>query len=195
MHDGQQLGAGTKQRRQLVQHQLAGIGDRHHAQPGTLLLAEHLPRDDVGVVLHRRDDHLVTVAHLLTAKRLRHEIDALRGVARKDDLGRFGGIEKTGHLPACALVRVGRPLAQRIHATMDVRVLRGVVSRQRLEHRARLLGGGRIVEIGERLVADPLGENRKQLADPSDVERPVGDRGVRVCHARCCHVSVTSTSR
>ena len=54
---------------------------------------------------------------------------------------------------------------------MDVGVLRGVVPLDRVDHGPRLLAGGRVVEIHERLAVHPLLQDREVPADAFHVER------------------------
>ena len=60
--------------------------DRHDAQRRAGLLAQQLPRHDVRVVLHLRDEDLVAGLQIRAAAALRDEVDALGGAAREDDL-------------------------------------------------------------------------------------------------------------
>ncbi len=69
---GDQLRARPDQAFQLVDAQRAVVIHRRHAQDRALLLAEHLPGHDVGVVLHHRDDDLVSGAHASPAVGLRY---------------------------------------------------------------------------------------------------------------------------
>ena len=77
MRQGDQLGLRRQQRRELLQQELAVVGDRrpfqHHAAP----LAMKMPRHDVGVMLHDRQHHFVARAQHLPAERRRNQIDRL----------------------------------------------------------------------------------------------------------------------
>ena len=75
-----------QQRLELVEDQLTAVIDRRDPEPGAALLADQLPRHDVGVVLHRRDQHLVARLQLRPGERLGHEVDPLGRVAGEDDL-------------------------------------------------------------------------------------------------------------
>jgi hypothetical protein len=59
----------------LVHDQIATVVDGHHLESRALLLAEHLPGHDVGVVLDRRDDDLVARADGRAPEARRHEVD------------------------------------------------------------------------------------------------------------------------
>ena len=89
-----QLRARREQLRKFVQQQLAAIVDRHDAQLRALLFAEHLPRHDVGVVLHGGDQHFIARADMRAAVGLRDQVDGLGGAAHKDDFALVGALRK-----------------------------------------------------------------------------------------------------
>src|SRR5262249_41534657 len=61
---------------------------------------------------------------------------------------------------------------------MDVRILGAVVVVERVDHRLRLLGRGRVVRVDEGLAPHRVGRDGKVLADPLDGER-LAQRGGR----------------
>ena len=67
MHHRNQPRAVAQQFLVLIEEKFAVVADRHDAQHGPGLLAEHLPGHDVGVMLHRRDDDLVAGAEVRPA--------------------------------------------------------------------------------------------------------------------------------
>ena len=175
------LRALRQQRLELVEHQLAAIVHRRDAEPSAALLAEQLPRHDVRVVLHRRDEHFVAGPDAAAPEGVRHEIDALGAVAREDDLARARSVEERGDFLPRALVGLARHGTELVHATMHVGVVVGVVVRDRVNHAARLLRRRRIVEIDQRLAVNLPGENREVRPHPRDVQcwkpaRSCGDR-------------------
>ena len=95
VRDGHELGPLADQRLELVEHQLAAIVDRRDAQPRPALLAQQLPRHDVRVVLHRRDEHFVSGADVRPPEGMRDEVDALGRVAGEDDLAFVRRVEET----------------------------------------------------------------------------------------------------
>ena len=60
--DGDELGARGQQPLELLQQQLAVVGDRRPLQDRAVALAMEVPRHDVGVMLHDRQDDLVALA-------------------------------------------------------------------------------------------------------------------------------------
>ena len=154
-----------------VEH--AAVVDRDDAQPRPGALAGQLPRHDVRVVLHRRDEHLVAGPEVGLAPALRHQVDAFGGVAREDDLVGVGGAEEGGGLGARALEGGRRPLREHVDAAMHVGVRRRVVVAQRVDDHLRLLGGGGVVEIDERVPVGRLRQDRELGAQALDI----GGRG------------------
>ena len=74
--------------------ELPGFVDRHHLQHRPGLLADLLPRHDVGVMFHRADEDLVARHQQRPREALGNQIDRLRGSAHEDDLFRGRGMEK-----------------------------------------------------------------------------------------------------
>ena len=169
MRDRDQLGLRRQQLRQLVQLQLAAIVDRQHAQLGALLLAQHLPGHDVGVMLHRGDQDFIAGADVLAAIALRDQVDGLGRAAHKDDLALVGGIQKALHRAPRRFVLLGRVLGEIVHAAMNVGVVALVVMRDGVDHRPRLLRGRGVVEVHQRMPVHLLLQNGKIAANRLDI--------------------------
>ena len=123
MGDCDELRARRQQLHELVEQQLAALVDRRHLQRAAGLLAHHLPRDDVGVVLERGDRGSRRPA----LKRGRAYDCATRLIASvvprtKMISLRRTRIDESPHALARTLKRFRRRLAQCVHAAMDVRV-------------------------------------------------------------------------
>ena len=119
MADGDDLGlAAPSSFSNSSSNQLALLIDRRNPQLRALLLAQHLPRNDVGVVLHRRDQHFVTRADMRPAIGLRHEVDGFGRAAHKDDLARHARHAETLAL-TCALLRIPPSRAPKDSARRD----------------------------------------------------------------------------
>ncbi|MCY1203121.1 hypothetical protein D9M72_146200 [compost metagenome] len=160
-----QPGARAEQLRELLQHQLAGIVDRRHLQQGAGALARQLPRHDIGMVLHRADQDLVARAQTL-AESCRHQVDRLGGAAHEHDFFAPGGVDQVSHCVARGLIGICGALAQGMHAAVDIGVERGIVMRFGIDHALRLLGGGGVVQIDQRLAVDGLAQDREILPQP-----------------------------
>ena len=108
---------------ELLAHDVAALVDRRDDQARAGLLADHLPRHEVRVVLHLGDEHLVARPQPRPRVRLRHEVDRLGRPAHEHDLARRGGVEEAAHRLARRLVGGGRLLGERVHAAVHVRVV------------------------------------------------------------------------
>ncbi len=146
---------------QLVHAQLPGVGHGHDAQGRPLFLAQHLPGDDVRVVLHRRQHHLVAGVDIHAAKRLGDKVDRLRGAARENHVANARSANKALHAEARLFIRLGGPLAERVDGTMHVGVVRLIVMANRLDDRAWLLRRCGVVEVDQRLAVHLLLQDRK----------------------------------
>ncbi len=134
-------------------------GDDLELQP--FLLGLKLPRHDVGVVLDGRNHDFIALAHERVAKRAGHEVDSLGGATGKHHLCGGARIEETAHRLSRLLMQVGGLLAHPVHPAMHIGIDVEVFLTHGIEHTQRLLCGGRVVEIHQRLAIDRAGEYGK----------------------------------
>ena len=118
--DGYELRLLAQQRVVFIHQQFARVVHRNDAQPGALLFAEHLPRNNVGVMLHRRDDDFVARADELAAIAMHDQVHAFSGAAHKDALFGLACIDEPFDLFASAFVSGRRFHAEIVHAAMNV---------------------------------------------------------------------------
>src|ERR1043166_3918876 len=163
--DADELRALAEERVELVEQEFARVVHRDDPEARALLLAEHLPGDEVRVVLHLGDDDLVTLSDELAPVAVHDEVDGLGDAAHEDALARLARVQEPSRLLARALVGRGRLLAQVVDAAVYVRVLLAQVFRAALDDDARNLRRGRVVEVDERLAVHRLGENGEVFAD------------------------------
>ena len=122
------------------------------------------------MVLHDRKHDLV--ARLDTcADPCSDDVDGLGTAFGEDDLLDRLCIDKTTHGLARALISLRRLVRERMQAAMHVRVAVAHRAGHRVDHRIRLLRGGSVVEIDQRLAVDRPAKDGKLLADGADVER------------------------
>ena len=98
------------------------------------------------------------------------------------------GVEERRHFFPRAFVSLGRLVGEIMQPAMHVGVLRGVGLLQPIEHRARLLRRGGVVEVDERLAVNLLGQNREIRPDAAHVISPVG-------HCRMHHAFARTLSQ
>jgi hypothetical protein len=108
------------------------------------------------------------------------QVQRLGGVAEKDQALRVG-VDEAGHPRPRRLETVGRLVAELVDTAVDVGVAAPVVTVDRVHDLDRLLGGGRGIQVGERVPAHLAVEDGEVGADPFQVQGEVGggvdDRG------------------
>jgi hypothetical protein len=133
-----------------------------------------MPRHDVGVVLHDREHDLVAGLEV-HAERGRHQIGRIRQVAGENDLVGARRVEEAAHDLARLLELGGRGVGEIVQAAMHVGVYAAVDALDGVEHHTRLLGGGAVVEIDQRLAVHLRRKDREVGADRLDIERSGAD--------------------
>ncbi len=148
----QQAGTLVKQAGDRIQLQRTVLVQRDHPQLRPHSGAQHLPRHDIGVVLHRADDDVVARADVGVSPAVRHEVNAFRGAANKHQFLRRAGVEERRR-PLAHLLHSRRSFrAEGMNAAMHRRIAVAVKFRLGVNHRFRLLRAGGAVEVGQRLV-------------------------------------------
>ncbi len=172
MGEGDELRPRPEQRRVGFEDHVPPVVDRGHADHPPGPLREHLPGNDVGVVLDFAEDDLIAGREARAAG-VGDEIDPLGRAADENDLLRARPPEEPLHRGPGPFVGVGRAGGEGVSPAMDVRIVGGVVVGDRLDHLPRLLGRGRIVEPGQRLAVDLLVEDGEIAPHPLDIEGPI----------------------
>ena len=131
----------------------------HHVS--VLLLAHHLPRNNVGVVLHSGHQNGVSGIEVGAAPGLGDEVDRICGSGREDDFLCGFGADVVGNLSPGAFVGFGGQLGQMVRPAVDVGVVVREVFALSLDDGQGLLGTGGIVEVDQRLAVDAPVEDRK----------------------------------
>ena len=108
----------------FVHQEFAGIVDRNDLDDCTGLLRNHLPGDNVRMMLQHGQDYLVPRLQVCPAPARRDKIDPLGRPAHEDDFLLVRGIEKRLRLDPGGLHRVGGHLAHIMHAAVHIRVFR-----------------------------------------------------------------------
>ena len=171
LRHGHQPGAPVEQLAEFIEEDLAAVIDRNHAQDRALFRRQLLPWHDIGVMLELRDDDFVAAADDLAAKGIGDQVDALGGATDKNDFIGRRGAQEVRHLGARRLVRIAGARCQCVGGAVDVRILVRIEIRHPVDHRLRLVRGGRIVEPGQRLAVDPFGQHGKVAPYGMHVER------------------------
>ena len=119
---------------------------------GTRLLQDHVPGLEI-----------------LLAPRIRDEVDAFGCPAGEDDFISAAGIDEFRSADAGGFKRGCGAIAQFMDAAMDIGIVVFVVMAERVNHRARFLRCGGVVEIDQRLAVDFLIEDREVLPQCSPI--------------------------
>ena len=164
--DRYQLGSRGQEISEALEKEVSLVIDRRHLQHDLFFVAQQLPGHDVRVVLELRKDDLVAGLQHLAAERRSHEVDRLRCSPDEDDLGRAPGIDKVGDLAARRFERLGRSLAQRVDATVHIRVVQFIRVSHRIQDKARLLSARGIVQIDEAPAVHGLRKDGEIIPQP-----------------------------
>src|SRR5690606_34212244 len=114
-------------------------------------VTEHLPRDEVRVVFHYGDKHLVPGREVTKAPAVGDEVYGFGRVPGEDYRVPVRSADEARNFPVGGLVHERGLVAERVDAAVDIRIVRGVVIDEAVQHGAGLLRRGGVVEVGERL--------------------------------------------
>ena len=147
----------------------AVVEDGDDLEGGSGALGQHLPRDDVRVMLEGGDNDFVSGVES-GGENVGDEVDAVGGAGGEDDFVGGSGVEVARDGVAGGFVGGGGFLGKMVGAAMDVGVGLLVVSSGNVENGGGLLDGGGVVEIDKRLAVNLGGEDGKLVADGERVE-------------------------
>ena len=165
----QQFCVAVDKLRKHVQFQRTVLIERYHSQFCTGAFAEHLPGNNIGVVLHGRDNNVISGLHRAHSPAVCHEVDPFGGAAYKHNLFRRLRADKARHLTAHVLHAFGRFRAEGVYATMHGGITMAIQVRLGINNRIRFLGAGGAVQIRQRLPVNFTGQHREIGADLLDV--------------------------
>ena len=130
-----------------------------------------MPGHDIGVMLHDREHDLVALADMGEADRTTATRLIASVAPRVKTISSIEpALRKARTFSRARLIGVGRGVGEIMQPAMDIGIFVLIGVDHALDHRARLLRRGRIVEIDQRLAIGPLGQDREIRADPLDVE-------------------------
>ena len=120
------------------------------------------------------DDDLIAGADVLATVALRDQIHCLGGAAHENNLLGVRCAEKFAHFLPARLEQFGRSAGEGVRGAVDIGIIATVKLRGRVNHRLRLLRGGRVVQPDQRFPIDELVQCGKIAAHAFNVEW--GDR-------------------
>ena len=142
-----------------IQREVVAKGN--DAQSGVLAFAEHLPRDDVGMVLEVADNDFVALVNERLTETESQHIKAIGGAFGEDYFFGRGGAEEVSDLPAGVLVVLRGDLTEMVYPAVDIGIPMGVCLMDSVQDLTGFLGGGGVVQIHQRTVVDTLAEYRE----------------------------------
>ena len=157
----QQAGARVKQSRDNIQLQRTVRVQGDHPQLSPDAGAQHLPRHNIGVVLHFADDDVIPGADVGVSPAVGHQVDTLGGAADEHHFLRRPGVKEGGRLLTHGFHPRGGFRAEGMDAAVHRRVAVAIEFRFGADHCLRLLGAGGAVEIDQRLTVDLPVQYRK----------------------------------
>jgi hypothetical protein len=174
-----QLRAQAEEHLEDVQAEKPVVRDGDELQVAVHFLGQDLPRDQVRVVFHLREDDRVTRADIPAAPAVGDQVDGLGRVAGPHDLVGGRRVDEPCDPGTGALVLLRRPLADLVDGAVHVRVVLAVVAVHRLYDGARLLAGGGRVQVDQPLPVRTLLQDREVGREGARVQRTarVGARG------------------
>ena len=110
------------------------------------------------------DDDFIALAHVLSAPGLGHQVDGFGGAAHKDDFVHIGRVDEAAHHFTRMLVGIRGAGGQGVGRAVDVGVFVFVEMRDALDHLARLVRGGGVVQPDQLLAVDALLQDGKVAA-------------------------------
>ena len=188
LHQAYELGALADLAAQILQIQLTALGEARMAQHAASARRQQLPGDQVGVVLHHREQHLITGAQVGLAPAASHQVDRLAGIAGKHDFSRIGRTDEGGSFAAGCLKAFSSASTELVGAAVHVGVVVVVVVLQGRQYLTGLLAGGGVIEIDQRLAkASRLGQQWEiRPGEGSKIRRNHLKAGGRCGGGYCC---------
>src|SRR5579875_428897 len=146
MGDRHEASLATEQPFEFPENHFPGVIDWNNAQESALLLAKHLPGNDVRMVLQCRNEDFVSRSDAGSAVRLRYEIDSFGRAANKNDFSRTLSVEEALHLDAGLLIAPRGTLAELMDCPVDIGVVRAIEAADCLNDHLGFLAAGCIIE-------------------------------------------------
>ena len=132
---------------------------------------EHVPRNDVGVVLHVTEHDDIAGRKICSSPALRNHIESFGCILGEDDFGGRPRANEIANKCSSEFHAVRGFFSDHVNATMHIRINRAVVVVHRIQNRKRLLRSGRRVEIDDRLSVHLARKERELCLHCGPVDR------------------------
>ena len=189
--EGYHLGARRDEEAQRLEIHMMVRCEGAHVEQRPHGPRELLPRDEVGVMLQRSHDDLVTRAHVRAAPRRRDEIERFGRAAREDEAIGVPDTEESRNRRARLVVPLRGASRQVVRAPMGIGVVVFVVGAHRIEHDARLLRRGGGVEVVQARRGGQQGEVVAPVHGGHGTTARWRSAACNVCHGMLAHLTRT----
>ena len=130
----------------------------HITQLNAALFGQHLPRDDVRVMFHFRENDGVAFVEVGSSPSVGHEVDGFGGAAGDDHLVRVEALLEFG---AAGFVAFRRFPGEGVNGPVNVGVGFRIVGVHRIDNDLWFLRGGGVVEVDQPVAVDLALQNGK----------------------------------
>src|ERR1700756_675853 len=102
-------------------------GHGQEMEIGSDTSGDNLPRDEIGVMFHLREQNAVTRLELVSSPGRGDQINRFGRASSENDRFRFLGVQESGNPPPGVFVKRSSPITERVQPPMDVSVIVSVI--------------------------------------------------------------------
>ena len=165
---------------------------RNPLQDSTVTLSEEVPWDYVRMVLHDRQNNLVSRLDL-PGNAIRNKVDPLGCTFGEDDFVHIRSVQETTGIFTRVFHRRGGFVGQRMQPPMHIGIGMAHLVRKTINDGLRLLSRRRAVEINKRLAIHISRQNRKFGSNGVDIELTGHSRSVSHAPASSIRISPSAS--
>lgn len=145
----------------LVQQKFASVIHRDNFNGNPSFGSQQLPGNDVAVMFHDGENHLIPLLHKLLTEAGHKQIDTFRRAAGKDDFIRTAGMDELPYRLARCFVQLRSLLRKEMHTAMHIGIDRIVLIRNGIHHLTGFLRSRTVIKVNQRLTIYLTGKYRK----------------------------------
>jgi len=172
--EGDDLDAFVEEFRKAVGVEPVIVCHREVDELSTGSAGDHLPRDHVGVMFHRRQQDLVTDAQMIHAPPEGDGVQRRRSSSGEDNLRAGGCVDEPRYLAARFFIGGCGFLGEKVRPPMDIGVVGSVDSIHHVQDRGWFLTRGGRVEEHQGLAVNPALEYREIRPQVREVDHSAG---------------------
>ena len=149
----------------FIETKFTFVRDRYNTQTNTFACLNQLPADDIRMMLHLTDDHLVALIQKSVAKSCSHEIDALCRTPGENNFGSTPCIQETTYGLPGRFVQLSSLLGQEMYTTVHIGIHIVIFLSHSLDHLTWFLSRSTIIQIYQRTTVYLAFQNREITPD------------------------------